>query len=115
MILLLLKEIWETNRIPESWRCSRVAPILKSGKDRELPDSYRYLHIIPILCKVMCLWLLRRCQEVVEVKEVSSFLQFGFKSNSSCQHTTLLLSELLEMRRERGYGLQHILKGVPFP
>ena len=102
MILLLLKEIWETNRIPESWRCSRVAPILKSGKDRELPDSYRYLHIIPILCKVMCLWLLRRCQEVVEVKEVSSVLQFGFKSNSSCQHTTLLLSELLEMRRERG-------------
>ena len=95
----LLMEVFDTNQIPHDWRVSRVTPVLKKGKDRGLPSSYRPIYVIPVLCKILSTLLLNRLKASADEKGILSDNQRGFRAGSSCQLTALLLREILELRR----------------
>ena len=99
LIHSLLLEVFNTNQIPHDWRVSRVTPVLKKGKDRGLPSSYRPIYVIPVLCKILSTLLLNRLRASADDKGILSDNQRGFRAGSSCQLTALLLREILELRR----------------
>jgi len=52
-LLAIYNTIWYNNCFPNSWRHGPVIPILKSDKNKILPDSYRPICLLNALCKLL--------------------------------------------------------------
>ena len=51
-LLELINLTWEKSEIPSQWKKSLIIPILKDGKEPDLPDSYRPVALISCISKV---------------------------------------------------------------
>jgi len=64
-ILKLIQQIWEEERIPESWNESLLCPIYKKG-DRKKVVNYRGISLLTTGYKILSLVILSRLQEYSE-------------------------------------------------
>jgi len=74
--------------VPSAFGRGIVIPLVKNT-DGNIADSsnYRGIDLRPIISKIFeCLMM-----DMVKGKLISSDLQFGFKSNSSCSHAIIAL------------------------
>ena len=51
-LLKLVNKTWKTGKLPEIWKTATVIPILKNGKPKEDPSSYRPISLTSCICKV---------------------------------------------------------------
>ena len=51
-LLNCFNRVWETGEFPEKWLGAYIIPILKPGKPRDLPESYRPIALTSCACKL---------------------------------------------------------------
>ncbi|KAL4082425.1 hypothetical protein QTP88_021321 [Uroleucon formosanum] len=73
----LLKQIWNTNRIPEDWKTAVICPIYKKGDPMDT-SNYRGIALLDSCYKILSLALLRRLE--VYSKDLIGDYQSGFKN-----------------------------------
>ena len=99
--------------VPQAWLEARITPVLKSGKPRQEPTSYRPVAMTTTLCRVYGQVLLKRLERVIpdalhpRVLEGDQppglgLAQSGFKRDRSCTEAVLSLRELCAARWHRG-------------
>jgi ribonuclease HI len=76
-LLLFYNKVWSSGEMPKAWRESIVIPILKQGKDKTAPSSYRPVSLTSTLCKLMERLVKNRLMFFVESKLSSA--QAGFR------------------------------------
>jgi hypothetical protein len=89
----IMNEIYDTCRVPLSFKSGLVTPILKKGKTKTNPDNYRRITVTPIASKIL--------EKVVvpaittPMLEMQSKMQRGFSEGSSSSNAALLLTEAI--------------------
>ena len=83
VILDMLNCIWCEGRIPDQWRHSIIIPILKPGKPKDNPDSYRPIQLTSCVCKLMERMVARRLTWFLEHNDLLSNYQCAFREGRS--------------------------------
>ena len=83
-ILLTLNDLWNKQAFPAAWREAFVIPLLKPGKDRSNPTSYRPISLTSCFGKVFERMVGNRLNWYLEENNVLSKYQSGFRKH----HTT---------------------------
>lgn len=91
--LALINTVWEEGSIPAEWK----QPILKPGKEAEIPGSYRPIALTVILCSYICKIMERmvtdRLVHRLEKKGFFSTYQNGFRLGLGTMDSTLVLDD----------------------
>ena len=91
-LLETLNGLWISQTSPDSWHTSIIIPSHKSGKDPELPSSYRPIALTSCVCKLFERMVNNRLVWYLETKNLLSNRQFGFRKNRSTIDPLLMLS-----------------------
>lgn len=71
---------------PKQFKMAKVVPILKPGKERKSPKSYRPISMLNVLDKIFEKIVLKRINEFTERNNVLNKEQFGFRKEHSTVH-----------------------------
>ena len=82
---------------PEQWNAIIIAPIPKSGKPPDKPDSYRPIHLICVLAKCVSSLVERKIRASVE----TCCEQLGFQTGSGTRDNVFVLHQLIRKYRKR--------------
>ena len=91
-LLDTLNGLWISHITTDSWHTSVVVPSHKSGRDPELPQSYRHIALTSCVCKLFERMVNNRLVWYLESKNLLSNRQFGFRKNRSTIDPLLILS-----------------------
>jgi hypothetical protein len=91
-LLGIFNEIMGTGMIPGSWLRTKVMPILKPRKDRELSDSYRPISLLPCARKLLEKMLCTRLDSWAIKCDVLSSSQYGFRKGRGTRDCLALLT-----------------------
>ena len=95
-ILLLFKDIFSGKQSsPSLWRKATVIPIPKPGKDSLYPNNYRLIALTSCLCKIMERMVNNRLVWYLEVNEIPTKFQAGFRKNRSVNDQLVHFESLL--------------------
>lgn len=97
-ITQIIKEIWETENIPEDWKCALIHPLHKKGERSDV-NNYRGISLLPVTYKILSACLLKRAQEQLE--HTISDYQAGFRPNRSCPEQIFNLKAILKIKAIR--------------
>ena len=75
--------MWETGKFPESWELATIIPIPKPGKDHTEPTNYRPIALTSCLCKTLERMINARLVWYLEINNLISPVQSGFRSERS--------------------------------
>ncbi|UYV66887.1 hypothetical protein LAZ67_4003240, partial [Cordylochernes scorpioides] len=89
----LFNRCLDTGTFPEAWKVARVVLLEKSGRKGNSPNDYRPLSLLVCLGKVLDSPLAQRLKHWLEINELLSSFQHGFREGKS---TTTSLNEVLE-------------------
>lgn len=78
---------------PDDFKISKVIPLFKKG-DRDEPDNYRPIAIIPVLSKIFEIILKNKLTSYLESKQLLSRVQYGFRKNRS---TLSAIADFIEL------------------
>jgi ribonuclease HI len=82
-LLEILNDIFDTGKLPESWKLAHVIPIPKEGKDPLQQDSYRPIALTSCICKLLERILNRRLMWFLESNNLLHLVQTGFREGMS--------------------------------
>lgn len=71
---------------PSAWKCSKVVPIAKPGKDPTSPSSYRPISLLSSISKLLEKLIYSRGQAHTELNNILPDEQFGFRREYSTVH-----------------------------
>ena len=71
--------IWRGEPIPQAWRTAVILPMLKEGKDPELPSSYRPISLTDCLGKILEKIVAERMSAYMEENNLFNECQTGFR------------------------------------
>ena len=95
-MLFLFNEIFSGKQsFPSTWRKATVIPISKPGKDPLNPNNYRPIALTSCLCKVMERMVNNRLVWYLEVNEILTKFQAGFRKNRSANDQLVRFESLL--------------------
>jgi len=92
-LVLAINLMFKLAIFPKSWKTAAVIPILKPGKDRAEPTSYRPISLLPVLAKVAEFCIRNRLRDFLELNNKLIPQQFGFVRNLSTTHQLLRVTE----------------------
>lgn len=92
-ITAIFNGILRLNYFPEAWKVAIILPFRKPGKDPRLAINYRPISLLPTLSKIFEKLLLNRLNKFLTISKAIPDEQFGFRSNHSCTHQLLRLTE----------------------
>ncbi|GFX03215.1 probable RNA-directed DNA polymerase from transposon X-element [Trichonephila clavipes] len=81
---------------PMSWKTAVVIPILKSGKNSALAESYRPISLLPVLSKLAEKVILARLNDHLERENILIPEQHGFRPRLSISHQLLRVVEFIK-------------------
>jgi hypothetical protein len=94
-LLSMYNRIWIEGSFPSGWGEAIVVPILKAGKDRSLPTSYRPICLTSCVCKLLERMVNSRLVWLLEGRGLLSNIQCGFRRNrSSVDHLVSLEEQI---------------------
>lgn len=102
-LLTFYNFLWYHSVFPEDWKTAHVIPLLKPGKDRSLPNSYRPIALTSCLCKTYERLVNKRLMYVLESNNILHVNQCGFRAGrSSLDHVVRLETVVREafLRRQ---------------
>ena len=91
--------IQKKSHAPESWRTSKIVVVYKKG-EKQLPENYRPICIIPILYKIFSKVLHKRMEIKLEAAQTRG--QAGFRNEFSCDDHLFVVTLLMEKSNEIG-------------
>jgi len=97
-LVRIIQNIWDTEEIPEDWKCALIHPLHKKGDEHDV-NNYRGISLLPDTYKILSACILERTQELLEPK--ISDLQAGFRPNRSCPEQILNLKLITRIRKMR--------------
>ena len=105
-LLKIYNHIWQTNTFPAAWREAIVIPIPKPKKDKTNPLNYRPIALTSCLCKVMERMVNNRLAWFLEINNIISSSQNGFRHRRSCIDHVVKLETYI---REAFLNKQHTI------
>lgn len=106
IFLNLLNRMWKENFIPEEWKTDCLVPVLKPGKDKLLPDSYRPIALTSCIGKIFEQLLKQRLEFYVEQNGLLPYNQFGFRRGRSSRES---ICQLVLDAQHSLYNNQYLL------
>ena len=98
----LLRMIWESDKIPNTWKKATIVPLLKKG-DNQQCKNYRGISLLSIVGKVFMKVIQQRLQKRRE--QLAREEQAGFRPGRGCCDQIFALRQLLEERIRCGKRL----------
>ena len=83
-LLHAINQSWRTGDIPSQLKLSTLLPILKSGKDATVVDSYRPISLLSCFSKLIEKLVSSRLYSFAENRRNIPIYQSGFRKNHSC-------------------------------
>ncbi|GBM26173.1 RNA-directed DNA polymerase from mobile element jockey [Araneus ventricosus] len=101
-VLGQFNELLSSAKVPESWRMSKIIPILKPGKNASEVNSYRPIALTSVLCKLFERMLLARLLKFYLQKKFFSPFQTGFLPYKGCDTlSAVVLHKILSARARK--------------
>lgn len=91
ILMELYNKVWESGKLPQSWKEVVVIPIRKPGKDSTKPGNYRPIALISNICKIMEKMINERLIYYMENKGYISKYQSGFRRGRNTMDPVLCL------------------------
>jgi ribonuclease HI len=83
-LLKLFNQILECGSVPDTWKRQIIIPILKSGKDPSLGQSYRPIALSCCFLKILEKMIKARLEWFLETNNLLPQGQLGFRKGKSC-------------------------------
>ena len=87
---------WRNGQVPQCWREATMIPIIKPGKNKTQPSSYRPISLTSCVCKTMERVIAYRMQWYLEAQNIIVPEQAGFRQFRSTEDQTTYLSQVIE-------------------
>ena len=105
-ILDLYNNIFNTGKMPDTWKHSIITPIPKPEKDKTIPASYRPISQTNTLCKILERIITNRIQYFLETNNKFNKYQTGFRKElSTTDQLIKLQTEITKALRHKGLTL----------
>jgi hypothetical protein len=82
-MVILFNNIYNNAYIPKSWKEAKQKPLLKIGKDAQLPESYRMIALLPNISKIYEVFIHRKLEKHMVTNHLYEDHQFGFRRGHS--------------------------------
>ena len=93
ILVRIFNAVLRTHHFPQMWKHARGISILKPGKNRTLPSSYRPISLLETIGKLFEKTLLARIVHVLDESGMLRYLKFGCRLRD---RTSLQLARLVE-------------------
>ena len=105
-LLDLFNQSWNNGTSPEGWGKAIIIPLLKIGKDKADPASYRPISLTTCLTKIMQRMIKARLVPFLENNNLLPKTQSGCRTNRSCEdHLLKLEADIRKAQLENRYLL----------
>ena len=94
-LLDIFNNMWETGKFPENWELATIIPIPKPGKDHTEPTNYRPIALTSCLCKTLERMINARLVWYLEINNLISPAQSGFRSERSTNDNLVRLETFI--------------------
>ncbi|GFW92003.1 probable RNA-directed DNA polymerase from transposon X-element [Trichonephila clavipes] len=95
ILTILINKILTLNYFPKAWKEAIIFPILKPGKNKNIPSSYRPISLLSTLSKIIESIILTRLKEFLYTNNIINPNQYGFTNKLSTLHPLLNLTEAI--------------------
>ncbi|GFS91775.1 probable RNA-directed DNA polymerase from transposon X-element [Trichonephila clavipes] len=95
ILTILINKILTLNYFPKAWKEAIIFPILKPGKNKKIPSSYRPISLLSTLSKITESIILTRLKEFLYTNNIINPNQYGFTNKLSTLHPLLNLTEAI--------------------
>ncbi|GFW49353.1 probable RNA-directed DNA polymerase from transposon BS [Trichonephila clavipes] len=95
ILTIIINKILTLNYFPKSWKEAIIFPILKPGKNKNLPASYRPISLLSTLSKITESIILTRLKNFIYTNNLLNPNQYGFTNKLSTLHPLLNLTEAI--------------------
>lgn len=89
---VLINNCLNIGYFPNSWKCAKIIPILKHGKNPNYSGSYRPISLLSYISKIFEYVLNQLILEIVNTCNIIPDFQHGFRKHHSTIHTLSKLS-----------------------
>ena len=114
-LLYIFNLSWSTHTFPSAWKQSTIIPILKPGKPSDSPSSYRPISLTSCTSKLFERMVLGRLTYFLELHDILSPVQAGFRPGRSTVDQVLLLSQsIADSFHQSKPGARTVLATVDF-
>ena len=104
-LLSIINQSIRTGYFPSDWKKTIVSPILKAGKDKTSPESYRPVSLLSALSRIMELMIAGEMDRYAEGSEILPDATHGYRKNRSTVTALLeVTSDIIE-----GYDTNQLL------
>jgi hypothetical protein len=103
-LVVLFNNVYNNAYIPEDWKEAKQKPLLKPGKDAQLPESYRMISLLSNISKVYEVFVHSKIERHMENNGIYEDHQFGFRKGHSTTHALSILAKDLTNGLNRRYG-----------
>ncbi|GFX02458.1 probable RNA-directed DNA polymerase from transposon X-element [Trichonephila clavipes] len=93
ILTILVNKILKFHHFPSNWKEAIIFPIIKPGKNKNLPDSYRPISLLSTLSKLTECIIPNRLKKFINDKNLINPNQYGFTNKLSTLHPLLRLTE----------------------
>ncbi|GFY33770.1 probable RNA-directed DNA polymerase from transposon X-element [Trichonephila clavipes] len=95
ILTILINKILTLNYFPKAWKEAIIFPILKPGKNKNIPSSYRPISLLSTLSKITESIILTRLKDFLYTNNIINPNQYGFTNKLSTLHPLLNLTEAI--------------------
>ena len=93
MLLEICNRSWNKGLVPQVWKTAYLVPVLKKGKDKTNPGSYRPISILCCVGKLMERVITHRLTWFLETNNVFSPTQTAYRQHHSTEYQLALLTD----------------------
>ncbi|GFX55526.1 probable RNA-directed DNA polymerase from transposon X-element [Trichonephila clavipes] len=106
ILTILVNKILKHNYFPKIWKEAIIFPILKPGKSKNNPASYRPISLLSTLSKITESIILTRLKNIININKTINPNQYGFTNKLSTLHPLLNLTEAISegFQRKKSTG-----------
>ncbi|GFT70496.1 probable RNA-directed DNA polymerase from transposon X-element [Trichonephila clavipes] len=106
ILTILINKILKHNYFPKIWKEAIIFPILKPGKSKNNPASYRPISLLSTLSKITESIILTRLKNIININNIINPNQYGFTNKLSTLHPLLNLTEAISegFQRKKSTG-----------
>ena len=98
----LLLKIWESERVPNDWRCGLIIRLTKNGNFMEC-GNWRGITLLPVVAKVLGKVIITRIRDTVDIRLRQE--QAGFRRGRGTIEQIFIMRNIIEQVIERNANL----------
>ena len=96
MLLQIFNLSWHSGKFPSKWKEAHIRPILKKGKDKSKPESYRPISLLSCTGKLLERIINKRLISYLESNSLLAPTQSGYRQNHSTEDQLAYFTQEVE-------------------